>query len=159
MQWIVQLFSPILIRWIVIYPVDSAIRRLNNRGLNVWNRLSRDKCSMSRNIQITEQKDQYIWVACSWRSDSRARVKSWREKKKQMGDLREKSGSREPSFSLQSPLVFSRVRFNAHPHHLNSALYYLNAWSRQTDERMTAFNLGVSTMSLRIYSIKHRGVY
>ena len=27
-----QLVSPILIRWIVIYPVDSAIQRLNNRG-------------------------------------------------------------------------------------------------------------------------------
>ena len=46
-QWIVQLVSLILIRWIVIYkqlfdevehditiyPVDSAIQRLNNRGL------------------------------------------------------------------------------------------------------------------------------
>ena len=28
-----QLFSLILIRWIVIYPVDSAIQRLNNRDL------------------------------------------------------------------------------------------------------------------------------
>ena len=28
-----QLVSLILIRWIVIYPVDSAIQRLNNRGL------------------------------------------------------------------------------------------------------------------------------
>ena len=27
------LISGILIRWIVIYPVDSAIQRLNNRGL------------------------------------------------------------------------------------------------------------------------------
>ena len=32
-QWIVQLVSPILIRWIVIYSLDSAIQRLNNRGL------------------------------------------------------------------------------------------------------------------------------
>ena len=32
-QWIAQLVSLILIRWIVIYPVDSAIQRLNNRGL------------------------------------------------------------------------------------------------------------------------------
>ena len=30
-QWIVQLLSPI-IRWIVIYPVDSTIQRLNNQG-------------------------------------------------------------------------------------------------------------------------------
>ena len=30
-----QLVFPILIRWIVIYPVDSTIRPLNNRGLNV----------------------------------------------------------------------------------------------------------------------------
>ena len=29
-----QLVSPILICWIEIYPVDSAIQRLNNRGLN-----------------------------------------------------------------------------------------------------------------------------
>ena len=29
-----QLVSPIRIRWIVIYPVDSAIQRLNNRGLS-----------------------------------------------------------------------------------------------------------------------------
>ena len=29
----VQLVSLILIRWIVIYPMDSAIQRLNNRGL------------------------------------------------------------------------------------------------------------------------------
>ena len=28
-----QLVSLILIRWIVIYPVDSAIQRLNNPGL------------------------------------------------------------------------------------------------------------------------------
>ena len=32
-QWIVQLVSPILIRWIVIYLVDSDIQRLNNRSL------------------------------------------------------------------------------------------------------------------------------
>ena len=60
MHWTVKLVSPMLIPWIVIYPVDSAIRRLNNQGLNIWNKLSRDKCSMSRNIQITEQKDQCI---------------------------------------------------------------------------------------------------
>ena len=32
MQWIGQLVSLILIRWIVIYPVDSTIQRLNNWG-------------------------------------------------------------------------------------------------------------------------------
>ena len=32
-QWILQLVSSIVIRWIAIYPVDSAIQRLNNRGL------------------------------------------------------------------------------------------------------------------------------
>ena len=31
-QWIIQLVSLKLIHWIVIYPVDSAIQRLNNRG-------------------------------------------------------------------------------------------------------------------------------
>ena len=30
-QWLVQLVSPI-IRWIVIYLVDSTIQRLNNQG-------------------------------------------------------------------------------------------------------------------------------
>ena len=29
-QWITQLLSLILIRWVVIYPVDSAMKRLNN---------------------------------------------------------------------------------------------------------------------------------
>ena len=33
-QWIVQLVSQILICWIVIYPVDSAIQCLNNLGQN-----------------------------------------------------------------------------------------------------------------------------
>ena len=33
MHWTVKLVSQILIRWIVIYPVDSAIQRLTNRGL------------------------------------------------------------------------------------------------------------------------------
>ena len=32
-HWMAQLVSLILIRWIVIYPVNSAIQRLNNRGL------------------------------------------------------------------------------------------------------------------------------
>ena len=32
-QWITQLVSQVLIRWIVTYPVDSAIQRLNNRDL------------------------------------------------------------------------------------------------------------------------------
>ena len=32
-HWIMQLFFVLLVRWIVIYPVDSAIQRLNNRGL------------------------------------------------------------------------------------------------------------------------------
>ena len=33
LQWIVRLFSQIIIRWKVICLVDSAIQRLNNRGL------------------------------------------------------------------------------------------------------------------------------
>ena len=37
MQWIMQLAFVLLIRWIVIYPVDSPIQLLNNRGLeNNW---------------------------------------------------------------------------------------------------------------------------
>ena len=31
-QWITQLVSLILIRWLVIYPVESSFQRLNNRG-------------------------------------------------------------------------------------------------------------------------------
>ena len=31
-HWITQLISPILIRWIVIYPMDSAIQPLNNQS-------------------------------------------------------------------------------------------------------------------------------
>ena len=31
-------FPPTLNRWIAIYPVDSAIQRLNNRGLMVKNK-------------------------------------------------------------------------------------------------------------------------
>ena len=34
-QWIVQLVSLILMHWIVIYPMDSAIQLLNNWGLEV----------------------------------------------------------------------------------------------------------------------------
>ena len=33
MQWIAQLAFVILIHWIAIYPVDSAIQLLNNWGL------------------------------------------------------------------------------------------------------------------------------
>ena len=33
LQWIVRLFSHIIIRWKVIYLMDSAIQHLNNRGL------------------------------------------------------------------------------------------------------------------------------
>lgn len=33
LQWIVRLFSQIIIRWKVIYLMDSAIQRLNNQGL------------------------------------------------------------------------------------------------------------------------------
>ena len=32
-QWITQLFSLILIRWLVIYPVDNSIQSSKNRGL------------------------------------------------------------------------------------------------------------------------------
>ena len=35
-QWITQLVFLILILWIVIYPVDSANQRLNNRGPEVF---------------------------------------------------------------------------------------------------------------------------
>ena len=62
------------------------------------------------------------------------------EENETMGDER---GKREPSLSPKSSLVFSHVRFNSLHHHLNSALYYLNAWYRPTDERMGVLNLVV----------------
>ena len=34
-QWIIQSVSLLLIHWIVIYPMDSAIQLLNNWGLEV----------------------------------------------------------------------------------------------------------------------------
>ena len=34
-HWIMQLDCLTLTRWVAIYPVDSAIQRLNNRGLGV----------------------------------------------------------------------------------------------------------------------------
>ena len=33
-HWIMLLIFVLLMRWIVIYPVDSAFQRLNNRGLS-----------------------------------------------------------------------------------------------------------------------------
>ena len=67
------------------------------------------------------------------------------EEKKTMGDEREKGI--EPSLSSQSPLIFPRVRFNYEslPHHLNSAVYYLNAWNKLKDKRKSALNLVVGT--------------
>ena len=35
-HWIAQLVSVTLNRWIVIYPVDSAIQRLNNWSLAIY---------------------------------------------------------------------------------------------------------------------------
>jgi len=35
MQWITQLISLILIRWIMIYPVDRTIQRFNNQSQEI----------------------------------------------------------------------------------------------------------------------------
>ena len=54
------LVSLTLIRWIVIYPVDSAIQRLNNRGQEVshcsrakqWQRNVQKKCAARAKLLI-----------------------------------------------------------------------------------------------------------
>ena len=56
---ITQLVSPILIHWIVIYPVDSAIQRLNNRGLGSTSDWSCIEGNLLQQITRTTQ----IWVA------------------------------------------------------------------------------------------------
>ena len=38
-----------------------------------------------------------------------------------------------------------RVRFNSLPQHLNSALYYLNAWNKLKDKRESALKVVVGT--------------
>ena len=48
-----QLVSLILIRWIVIYPVDSAIQRLNNRG-QIRGYSTRQQQQMTKTLQFTE---------------------------------------------------------------------------------------------------------
>ena len=49
-----QLVSLILLRWIVIYPVDSAIQRLNNRGQNITAKLN--ECKTKTFSQKTVQR-------------------------------------------------------------------------------------------------------
>ena len=57
MHWIVKLVSSIIIRWIVIYPVDSAIRpTFEQQGSERFEQAKQ----ISVPLQITEQKDQYI---------------------------------------------------------------------------------------------------
>ena len=46
-----QLVSLILIRWIVIYPVDSAIQCLNNRGLE---KIEKSQFLEKRNRKVVE---------------------------------------------------------------------------------------------------------
>ena len=68
-RWIVQLVSPILIRWIVIYPVDSTIRRLNNWGLTVlyvpfrqlWNWDNMNPISRCR-VSWSKEREANWWV-------------------------------------------------------------------------------------------------
>ena len=82
--WIVYLVSLILIRWIVIYPVDSAIQLLNNCGLVDWTRElppckpvaahSDDLSASSHNPALGMQecltKLWDICVACGWHSSA-----------------------------------------------------------------------------------------
>ena len=53
-----QLFSLILIHWIVIYPVDSAIQRLNNRGL--YQRVNLIPPAMSLTQTLCGNNDLYL---------------------------------------------------------------------------------------------------
>ena len=52
-QWIVQLVFVILIRWIAIYPVDSAIQLLNNRGQNTEHVQAKTRTFNRRNSSET----------------------------------------------------------------------------------------------------------
>ena len=56
---VTQSVSPILIRWIVIYPVDSAIQRLNNQGLGSTSDWSCIGANLIQQIRSTTQ----IWVS------------------------------------------------------------------------------------------------
>ena len=60
-----QLVSPTLILWIVIYPVDSAIRRLNNRGMKDTFACFKDEPLCGYGYLPT------VFVAFSFPSDSR----------------------------------------------------------------------------------------
>ena len=51
-----QLVSLILIRWIVIYPVDSTIQRLNNRGL-VFNTIVLPNINYALSVYATSESD------------------------------------------------------------------------------------------------------
>ena len=104
--------------------------------LNSWNRLSRDKsrdqCSMSRNIQITEQKDlqmSSVFLAFRWQSEGEKLTR-----KKNDGRLKGKRG-RKPSVSPQSPLVFSCVRFNAPTIWIPRSIIWMHGTSKQMRER------------------------
>ena len=107
-----------------------------SHDLNSWNRLSRDKsrdqCSMSRNIQITEQKDLQM-------SSLFLAFRGWREgeklmRKKSDGRLKGKRG-REPSLSPQSPLVFSCVRFHAPTIWISRSIILMHGTSKHMRER------------------------
>ena len=63
-HWITQLVSLILIRWIVIYPVDSSIQSLNNRG--ELPESGRTKMSVSHyRIWLVLQADKMKWIQFS----------------------------------------------------------------------------------------------
>ena len=75
----------------------------------------------------------YEIVACSRRSDSRAREKNSRgkpKKKKDEGRLEGERGFRFPRFPPRPPPVFPVYNLTRSP--LTATLYYLNAWNTLT---------------------------
>ena len=70
---------------------------------------------------------------CGEASEIDEEKKQWETKGKR--GLNPRSRPSLLSFSLAYGLI------NSLPHHLNSALYYLNAWNKLKDKRESALNL------------------
>ena len=63
-HWITQLVLLVFIRWIVIYPLDSAIHRLNNWGL-LNNRARQDNCQQFLSIAEPCGYDFIAWLSAA----------------------------------------------------------------------------------------------
>ena len=65
-HWIMQLDCLTLIRWVAIYPVDSAIQRLNNRGLGEVARNSKVSIGIQSPLilsrYINSERIFWLWI-------------------------------------------------------------------------------------------------